>query len=124
MEKTKIVGRIVEFHNNKIVVVETVFDKAFVDVNDFNIKLNIGDEIEAEEVSWYVHHGRIVTVLDGYAVGISHIGAGRRLYQIDGKMKVHCDKCDRRICGQGFANDEMAREGIKFCSQNCMEGCG
>ena len=118
METTSIKGRVLSFVNEALVVVKTIMGEGVVDVGEFNVALQIGDEIEADVVSYYISNGHIITVLDGLVVGVHPIGENRHLYIIDGNKEVKCDWCANRIYGEALS--DILAPGEAFCSTECI----
>ena len=58
-------GKVIRFENGwTIAVVETKYGEALLDINvDFDLRLNVGDEIDIEDADFYIQNGRIVTVV-------------------------------------------------------------
>ena len=90
-------GVIVGFINNEtIAIVETDFGKAYLHVGgDYDYRLKEEDEIEVEEVGWYISNGQIVTVLDyqyrlngvWYTLTSGDILSNSPLFQKEGYVK-------------------------------------
>jgi hypothetical protein len=66
-ETSNLKGKIIDFALNEMfAVVATKLGNAYLDINDaLDYRLQIGDDIEVTEASWYLSDGHIVTVL-GY----------------------------------------------------------
>lgn len=60
-------GKIVGYaHNEMFAVIETDIGRAYLDISDaLDYRLKLGDVIEADNASWYIMNGQIITIL-GY----------------------------------------------------------